>query len=660
MPPSPVVAPAGSARPRISASEEQATGTTSLPERTSQRRRWCRLDADRSTGPRLSGPVALAAALVAGLTLWIAFPPYGHWWAAPLGVALLAVSVRQQRTAAAAGLGAATGMTFFVPLLSFTGLQIGWWPWLLLAGLQALFLAALGCAAAYTSTLVDRQPWAWPLVTGLLWTVQEALRSRIPFGGFPWGRLAFSQADAPTLRWAALGGAPLVTFVVAVAGGLAAMVLWRLTVTSRWSGRGAGGGAAVLVGAASAVMLLGGVVPTPVVDGRSVVVAVVQGNVPRMGLDFNAQRRAVLDNHVNATLDLADDVRSGRSPRPDLVVWPENASDIDPLMNADAATRITEAARAIDAPILVGAVLQGPRPGTVRNAGLVWTVADGPTDTYVKRHPVPFAEYVPMRSLVRRVTPLVDRVRADFVAGSDPGPLIIGGIPVGDVICFEVAYDALVRDGVSRGAQLLAVQTNNATFNYAQASQQLAMVRLRAVEHARPALMASTVGISAFVEPDGTAVDATAMNTSAVLVREVRLASARTLATRLGPAPEAIMACGALIVLAMAAYYDRRAGRRGSGSTRSRNSPWGGRSGWPSTARARHHPPGAGPTTPDEMRQDRHPGSNIMALATAVGSRHRQQRGSHGGTSRRCRVRCRSALARPCSAARSSNHPMLR
>ncbi|MGC5309838.1 apolipoprotein N-acyltransferase [Micromonospora zamorensis] len=523
----------------------------------------------------MSGPVALGAAVVAGLALWIAFPPYGRWWAAPLGVALLAVSVRQQRMAVAAGLGAATGMTFFVPLLSFTGLQIGWWPWLLLATLQARFMAALGCAAVYTSGLVDRQPWAWPLVMGLLWTAQEALRSRIPFGGFPWGRLAFSQADAPTLRWAALGGAPLVTFVVTTAGALVAMAVWRLTATPRRSA----GRAVVLVGAASIMLLLGEVVPTPAANGRSVVVAVVQGNVPRMGLDFNAQRRAVLDNHVDATLNLADDVRAGRRPRPNLVIWPENASDIDPLTNADAATRITQAARAIDAPILVGAVLQGPRPGTVRNAGLVWTAAEGPTDTYVKRHPVPFAEYVPMRSLIRRVTPLVDRVRADFVAGSDPGPLNIGGVPVGDVICFEVAYDALVRDSVGRGAQLLAVQTNNATFNHAQASQQLAMVRLRAVEHARPALMASTVGISAFVEPDGTAVDATAMNTSAVLVREVRLASARTLATRLGPAPEAIMVGGALAVLA-AAWYRRRANRSTA------NRPVG---------RPRDKPPTAGP-----------------------------------------------------------------
>ena len=43
---------------------------------------------------------------------------------------------------------------------------------------------------------------------------------------------------------------------------------------------------------------------------------------------------------------------------------------------------------------------------------------------------------------------------------------------------------------------MLAVQTNNATFDEAEARQQLAMVRLRAVEHGRDALMASTVGVS--------------------------------------------------------------------------------------------------------------------------------------------------------------------
>src|SRR5690606_9274638 len=146
----------------------------------------------------------------------------------------------------------------------------------------------------------------------------------------------------------------------------------------------------------------------------------------------------------------------------------------------------------IGAPVLVGAVLRGPGPNQVRNAGLLWLPGTGPDQVYIKRHPVPFAEYVPLRRVARLVSEQVDRVRADFVAGSGPGVLRVGSVVLGDVICFEVAYDEVVRDTVTGGAQLLVVQTNNATFNVAEARQQLAMVRLRAVEHGRDALMAST------------------------------------------------------------------------------------------------------------------------------------------------------------------------
>ena len=510
------------------------------------------------TRRRLSAVWASLAAGAAGLLLLVAFPPYNWWWAVPVGVALLAVATHRQRPRTGAVLGAVTGLALFVPLLSFTGLQVGWWPWLLLAAVQAGFVALLGAATAWTSVLVDRAGWYWPLVSGLLWVAQEALRSRVPFGGFPWGRLAFAQADAPAVRLAAFGGAPLVTFTVAAAGGLLAMALWHLTAGQTDPVRRRIPRAAVAATAAAAVMALGAAVPPPKASGRDVVVAVVQGNVPRMGLDFNAQRRAVLDNHVAATLQLADAVRAGRQPRPELVIWPENSSDIDPLLNPDAAARIDEAVAAVGVPILVGAVLQGPGPGKVRNAGLVWTPGAGPGQTYVKRHPVPFAEYVPMRSVVRRITTLVDRVRADFLAGDRPGVLTLAGTTIGDVICFEVAYDDLVRDTVTGGAQVLAVQTNNATFNYAEATQQLAMVRLRAVEHGRPALMASTVGVSAFVDPDATVHQATAMNTQAVIVRTLRLDTGRTLATRLGTTVEWIRVAAALAALTTAGLLRRR------------------------------------------------------------------------------------------------------
>jgi len=361
--------------------------------------------------------------------------------------------------------------------------------------------------------------------------------------------------------------------VVAASGGLIALATLSL-LAHRGSGRPVIRTVSILVGAA-AIFALGLAVPTSAPTGAAVQVAIIQGNVPRLGLEFNAQRRAVLDNHVKQTLALAIQVSKGKVKQPDIVIWPENSSDIDPLVSddpndADAAAEIYQAANAIHAPILVGAVLEGP--GTnARNAAIVWTPQSGPQTgphgLYVKQHPVPFAEYVPLRSLARKVTKKVDLIRSDFVAGTTPGVLYMpsatkGRITLGDAICFEVAYDNIVRDTVTGGAQLLTVQTNNADFNPAEAKQQLAMVRLRAVEAGRDALMISTVGISAFVDSSGVQHNTTGFNVAAAEVRELRLGNQRTLATQLGEIPEFVACAAALAALIGAGVMRRRSTAR--------------------------------------------------------------------------------------------------
>jgi apolipoprotein N-acyltransferase len=276
-------------------------------------------------------------------------------------------------------------------------------------------------------------------------------------------------------------------------------------------------------------------------------------------LDFNAQRRQVLDNHVTQTLALADRIRSGAVPRPDLVVWPENSSDIDPYRNPDAAAQITKAVDAVGVPLLVGAVLDGPGPDHISNTGILWSPRTGPGDTYTKRHPVPFAEYIPLRGLSRLVSSKVDLVPRDMIAGTGKGLMTGGPFPFGDVICFEVAYDGLVRSSVRAGAQLVVVQTNNATFGHTpETYQQLAMTQLRAVEHGRTTLQVSTSGVSAVVGPDGVVRERSgALFTPDVIVATVPLRSTQTLGTRLGPGPEYVLAGLALAAAAVAVLTGR-------------------------------------------------------------------------------------------------------
>ncbi|GLF97075.1 apolipoprotein N-acyltransferase [Streptomyces yaizuensis] len=507
--------------------------------------------------PPLRRLVRPGAALLSGALLFLSFPPRPLWWLAVPAFALLAWTLRGRRPRAAFGLGYLTGLGFLLPLLIWTGEEVGPVPWIALAAVEALFIAAaaLGIAA------VSRLP-VWPVWAAAVWILGEAARARVPFGGFPWGKIAFGQADGVFLPLAAVGGTPVLGFAVVLCGfGLYETV--RRAVAFRRTGELPRGplAAALLtlflpVTAALAALPL---VDASAEDGTATVAAV-QGNVPRLGLDFNAQRRAVLDNHAARTQELAADVRAGRVPKPDFVLWPENSSDLDPYRNPDARAVIDEAVRAIGVPTVVGAVLS-PDTGKLRNTLIEWDPERGPVDTYDKRHVQPFGEYIPMRSVVRLFSSDVDRVRRDFGPGTEIGVFDLAGTKVGLVTCYEAAFDDMARDTVTEGAQLISVPSNNATFGRSEMTyQQLAMSRVRAVEHSRTVVVPVTSGVSAVITPDGRVVRKTEMFTPDVLVAEVPLRSSLTPATRLGVWPEI-----ALLLIAAAGL-----GKAGADAVRAR------------------------------------------------------------------------------------------
>lgn len=487
--------------------------------------------------------IRLAGAALAGLVLAFSFPPYGLWPLATLSVAALSLLTRGRSARAGALHGLVFGLAFSLILLDWMRV-IGVDAWVLISVLEALFFALLGAGLAVTAPL----RW-WPLAHAALWAGAELLRARIPFGGFPWGRLAFGQADTPLTPYAAVGGAPLVTAMTAVTGallayGIAATHLRRTAAVT------------AAVGGILAVPLVALAIPIPTGADREVTVALVQGNVPRLGLDAFEQRRAVVRNHIAATEDLARQISTGDVPQPEIVLWPENSTDIDPYDNAEVRDLIQAAVTEIGVPTLVGAVVDAPDGERAQNVGIVWDPTTGPGETYVKRHPVPFGEYIPFRSLLERYITRLDRVPRDFAPGDEAGVLDIGPARLGDVICFEIAYDGLVRDAVTHGGEAIVVQTNNATYGQTgQTEQQFAISRLRAVEHGRSVLIAATSGISAVIAPDGSVVERSAEFTQQVLVRPVGLRDGRTIADRLGAWPEWLIALAgggavALVVVA--------------------------------------------------------------------------------------------------------------
>jgi apolipoprotein N-acyltransferase len=488
-------------------------------------------------------PAARAVgAVVGGVLLYLSFPPRTLWWLVLPAFALLGFVLYGRRARAGFGYGFLFGLGFLLPLLAWTGTFVGSLPWVVLSAFEALFIGLAGAGIAVVSRLPAAPVWA-----AAVWIAGEAVRGRIPFGGLPWGRVGFGQPDGPLLPLAAIGGEPLLSFG-AVLAGLALGELARRLIR-RQSPRRMVAPALIAVLAVAAGPLAALVPATPNGDDRTVTIAAVQGNVPRLGLDFNAQRRAVLDNHVKATEQLAADVAAGRVPRPDLVIWPENSSDIDPLRNPDAAAQIDRAARAVGVPVLVGSVLRNPDGLTTSNSSLVWEGGVGVVERNDKRRVQPFGEYMPWREFFRLLSPYVDRA-GYFVPGNGAGAVDMAGVRVGIAICWEVAFDDLVADSVAAGAEVLAVPSNNATFGLSEMTyQQLAMSRIRAVEHDRPVIIATTSGVSATITRDGTVTASTRQFTPDVLVDRTQLRDTTTLATRWRSAPEwALVAIGVLAI----------------------------------------------------------------------------------------------------------------
>jgi apolipoprotein N-acyltransferase len=487
---------------------------------------------------------ALLASVAGGLAVFASFPPLDLWPLAFVGPAVLVVALTGRSLRGSFVCGLVFGLALFVPLLSWL-VNVAWYAWGSLAVAEAVFFAIF----AIGQRLLLRLQF-WPVAVAAWWVSVEAFRDRWPFA-FPWGRLAMSQSVAPDVRWVAVGGAPLLTFLVALVGAM----LGRAVLTLLGTGLGSGGwrsrgslGAAAAFAVTAGVVLAGGFLPVDPTGGAPTAeVAAIQGNVPRArNLPQQVNDNDVLQNQIAATAKLAAEVKAGRLPAPGVVVWPEDSLDTVGLDQSQYQYVYDEVLGAMDTagrPILVGEVLQNP----LRNVGQLWVPGRGATyPIYVKRQLVPFGEYIPFRSIISSFSSLPSLQPYNFTAGHNPVVFRVGpAIRLGDVICYEVGFDNLVRSEVNAGANVLALQSNDADFEIdgqlGETEQQTAMARIRAVESDRAVVYSSTTGESSIIAPDGALLAHSGVWRQAILEARVPLVSYRTLADRIGAWPEYVL-----------------------------------------------------------------------------------------------------------------------
>ena len=494
-------------------------------------------------------------AIAGGLLLTAAFEPIAIGYLVPVGVALFALAIGDLKVRRAGLIGLVFGVAFYFTHIEWMRESVGTDAWIALASVEAVFYGLLGMAVP----VLRRLP-ASPLWLAAGWTTMETIRSSWPFSGMPWGRLSFAAIDTPAAPAVAYVGMTGLSFVLALAGFLLADALraaWPVLRRSADARSALWGRSAALVGVLAA-LLVPAVFPFGIEESGETTVAVVQGDVPGPGNDILYDHRGVTRNHVEATKALADDVASGDQPQPDFVVWPENSTAVDPFADSSVNEEIKAAARAIDVPIIVGGIV-GAGEEHVLNQGIVWDPVTGPGDRYTKHHPVPYGEYIPYRKYWDPKFGQLALITRDQKSGTRTEPLRVAGVEVADAICFDVAYDDVFPEQVRDGAELLAVQTSNASFIFThQIEQQFAITRLRALEAGRYLAVASTNGRTGVIGPDGAVLQTVSPRTTAVLVEEVALSSTLTPAMWMGPWPTRLLFAATLVALAAGAVIGRR------------------------------------------------------------------------------------------------------
>jgi apolipoprotein N-acyltransferase len=427
--------------------------------------------------------VALLLSALSGGLLSAAYEPVGKWWIAPIAIAvhMYALSLTHRKVLSVFIFAA----TLNLIVLHWSSTFVGSVPWLILALGLAVFYLPLSLVSRWGMS-------SYPLIYILL----EEVRNRFPFGGFGWVRIAYTQADAPYSKIAAIGGASALSALTVLLG----LILFH-AVNKKWS-------------KIAVLPFLFLFIPINVSAFATTNVLMIQGNVPQMGLDFNSRAKAVFNNHFERT---QSELKANSNV--DFVLWPENSVDVDPFQNKD----VKQALDSIQKPLIIGAIVE--KGDSILNTSILWGGELPPT--YVKQHLTPFGEYIPLRSLASAISPYTDRVK-DFESGNGQVFFSVKEAVIAPVICFELVDDELLHKAAV-SSNIFAVQTNSATFGMsAESAQQLEMTRVRAIEHGRNIVSVSTTGYSAIIDSKGKVLQKTSMGTADSIRAEVGLINGTT------------------------------------------------------------------------------------------------------------------------------------
>lgn len=490
--------------------------------------------------------IALLLAVTGAFLASLAMPRENIWPLIFPAVTLLMLSVKSLSWPWAAAIGFIGGLAFYIFQIEWMSLYLGPVPLLALATLEAVFFAFAAVASSFIWQRIEK-PILVISALATIFVTRELIATNFPYGGFPWSTLAQTQSDSPLNFFAYLGGETSISLLVAFSSAWFAVAISRPRQWLR------------AIAFVAATLLIGLVASPPInPEAGHIRVAWAQGNA-NAGLFANPVRGSILQNHIDATKTIT---QAGERLDADVLVWPENAVDTNPLGSTRANQRLTNLVdNELKVPLIFGTITE--RGERVYNSSILWKPKLGPVDWYDKKRPVPFAEYVPDRDFWYSLAPdLVGLISRGYSFGERDGIFKLDKTDAGVLICFEIAIDAVARDLVADGAEVIFSQTNNADFGYSDETyQQFAFARLRAIETGRSIANVSTVGVSAAILPDGSVIDEVATFTSIAKISELPLRSSLTPAFFIALPLKFLIVSAALLLLGLAWRAKTQAGR---------------------------------------------------------------------------------------------------
>ena len=490
------------------------------------------------------------AALLSGILLILAFPPYDLGWLSWVGLVPLLLAMHGRTPKYGFFLCFVFSFTFFTGVCRWV-LEVGSYTLvhhLLVNLILGMPLALFGLAFGFVSR---RWGGTLALLTApFVWVSLEYARSNLSFLSLPWGLLAHSQYQVPSIiQISTVTGAYGVSFLILLVNSAFTAAILRLfsqlgrhkqpayAVPSRWGTISLMLAAAALTGLA---LLHGHISLRKPIAGKKLKVSIVQGNIAQAKKWDPKYAEFIMQTYAKLTQEASKD-------RPALIIWPEAATPRAIDLDRRLYSQVRHLAENAGTYLLLGSSSyqkfkrKGPQKLKYTNSAfLISPDTKAEYQRYDKIHLVPFAEYVPLKGAIPWSYIQAPNV-ASYIPGREYTIFECLGSRFGVTICWESIFPELFRKFVKNGAEFMINVTNEGWFsNPAIFYQYVSMNVFRAVENRVYVVRCANTGVSCFIDPYGRIVDRVRDTTGrdlfvrGVLTRTVIPMESRTIYTRYG------------------------------------------------------------------------------------------------------------------------------